>query len=344
MAKLPASVRPVVRPAVRSSPAAVATLLAPPALRHEIDARLALHVRLAHCESARELVELARAGQVAAVVISLRDASGQPVLPLLGALRGAAPMLPIIGVVEIRSAGSIDLAAAVRAGVHALVSPEHGDAWEVVRQHIDACGHGRVRVLLDALAPRVSDDAIPLLQALLAHVVEGGIAAPHAIIQAPPRTTSRRFARAGLPPPAVTLRWMQLVVAADRLRDRTVTVERAALDAGFSSTSTFRRALSRLAGMRAPELRLPGGFEALIHRFAAACAEAGERVSGRAGRGGGEIRERRPSPRAATAAARRCRRGGARRDGSVPRDHPGQPSRRPVRCSMYARSTAFMRD
>jgi hypothetical protein len=74
---------------------------------------------------------------------------------------------------------------------------------------------------------------------------------------------------------------MRLVVAADRLRHRATTVERAALDAGFASTRAFRRALSRLAGKRAPELRLPGGFEALIECFAAACAVArGESARG----------------------------------------------------------------
>jgi hypothetical protein len=85
-------------------------------------------VRLECCGDAHSLVELARTGQIAAAVISLRDASDRSHLPLLAALREAAPTTPVVGVLGAESRRSSDIALAVRAGMHALIVPELGDA------------------------------------------------------------------------------------------------------------------------------------------------------------------------------------------------------------------------
>jgi AraC-like DNA-binding protein len=98
------------------------------------------------------------------------------------------------------------------------------------------------------------------------------------------KTLVNYSARACLPAPATLLGWCRLLLATHYLVATTRTVERIALRLDFPSDTALRNMMKRYTGMRAQELRHPGGIELIFGKLTHALAAHRAACEGQAAR------------------------------------------------------------
>jgi AraC-like DNA-binding protein len=292
----------------------VACLVANASSAHDFGVRLRGRAQLRLFDDRAALAAHVRAGDVAAVVVDLRDATGRPTTGTVRALRNIAPGLPLFARCRLEEADCRALLDFARAGGTDVVV--HGTAYAPLLAALAPASTGAdAHALVDRL---LGTDVAPSIAAILARALDH-VADPAALTIAAracglgPRVLRRRLASAQLPPPRALRGALRVLAAAHRLHAAPTSVERVAHDVGFSSGNALRNALHRVGGATPSSLRAAAGLDAFIvalrarlvaprGRRAAIVAErtrrgARYRVRGRAGAPRATRRGRRPAAR-----------------------------------------------
>ena len=190
------------------------------------------------------------------------------------ALRQRLPSLSIIGYCRIGHEHSSAILGLATAGVHELVFRGVDDSGVALRAVLGSAEHAcAAEGLLATLLPLLPPSLHPFARYCLnfphrAHTV-GEVAHALGVNR---KTLVNYCARARLPAPATLLGWCRLLLATHYLVATTRTVERIALRLDFPSDTALRNMMKRYTGMRAQELRHPGGTDLLFAKLASILA------------------------------------------------------------------------
>jgi AraC-like DNA-binding protein len=232
------------------------------------------------CDTNDELLARASVGRSAAVILSPRDGAGASTADCVGSLREAVPARPVLAYCDVSVHNPREILEIVRAGASDLVLHGHGDSPVTLRAAIERAHQDSARDrVLRGLRPELPSEARGIVEYCVTHarndLTVDGIAAALRVHR---RTLTNRLARAGYPPPRVTIAWTCLLVAAALLEDPSRTVERIALELEYPSATAFRNALKRHTGLRPSEVRENGGLAYVLHIFAVDVKDRGHPV------------------------------------------------------------------
>lgn len=179
---------------------------------------------------------------------------------LLGTTPADGPA-PVIAYAKFRDWTATEIAAVAEAGVHSLLSLGVDDSPAEISAAVRiAWEESQIADVLQALPPSVPPAVRIVVRDSFRRIREmGGASAMAEIAHCSTRTLARRFARAGLPSPGRTLRWLRLLRAAAELESG-ATARSAAYSAGFTAPSSLRRALRKEVGMIPTDLE-PSSFK-----------------------------------------------------------------------------------
>jgi AraC-like DNA-binding protein len=222
------------------------------------------------CETADELRHLVACGGLDAVVADLRDATGESILPALGAIRRDAPSLPLVLYFAPTPAALRevpDIVAAAR-GLQVALRPHE---------------HLRLVLLPLLTPPRVATAGETLVRHLVPvvpvqfrpfFVVSALKASPTLTLGAAAacsgmsrRTLERSLRRARLPAMAVTIGSCTALHTAWWLDVQGWSVKQVVAEMGFSHFSSVTRVLQRYFRCSVKSLRDAGGFQELLYQF-----------------------------------------------------------------------------
>jgi AraC-like DNA-binding protein len=227
-------------------------------------------------DNARAFRRSVRQDGVAVGVVELR-CNSQVLVPLIAALRAENPGVLLVGLLGAKSRESALLVPAANAGIDAVAIVGVDDLQQVVEDLLARTMSTGVNAhVFSFLEGEISKAAGAILDACVEvgpGDSDGGALAK--LLGVSWSTLSRRCTDSGLLPPASTLRWVRLLIAASRMANEKLSVEAAALDAGFESAGTFRRVLHRATGLRPDNLRKPGGLASVQRAFRAALSPRG---------------------------------------------------------------------
>lgn len=228
--------------------------------------------RIGFCDRATELApRLVASTGVGAIVVEPRDDTGSSTAPLVGALRGAFPRIPVLAYCDHRRDRSTDILALARAGVHELVFRGVDDVRPALGTVLaSAARHCTAAQLVAQLRDVVRGEALPFVAYCLEHAAEPlTVVSVARALGVHRKTLVYRCAQAALPSPRAVIAWCRLVMAAQLLEDRGRSVEQVALALDFPSGTALRNMLKRHTGLSPRELRVPGGGQQVLRRFRA---------------------------------------------------------------------------
>jgi AraC-like DNA-binding protein len=202
------------------------------------------------------------------------DRDNRGVAETVQSLRQRLPSLPIIGYCRIGHEHSAAILGLATAGVHELVFRGVDDSGIALRAVLGSAEQScAAEVILGSLLPLLPPTLHPFARYCLnfpqsAHTVEEVACA----LGVNRKTLVNYCARACFPAPATLLGWCRLLLATHFLVTTTRTVEKIALRLDFPSDTALRNMMKRYTGMRARELRHPGGMLLVFGKLASVLA------------------------------------------------------------------------
>lgn len=202
---------------------------------------------------------------IAAIIVEVRDAEGQPVHEVVGDLRAGGTGTPLVAYCRAGAEHSSDIRALVLAGAHQLLFHGIDDTGIALRHILEAAQQASVgeraaeelmRVVPAKLAPIVSHvTRYPAIQ----HVSDLADALGYHR-----RTLVNHCAQAEFVSPQELLGWCRLAVAAELMAASGRTIEAIAQQLDFSSDTGLRNMMKRYTGLKASEVRERGGARCVV--------------------------------------------------------------------------------
>ncbi len=230
------------------------------------------------CERQQELSELARAGDVAAIITEAQDAAGIRMAPFVRRLRDAYPSVPVLAYCSLCADLSRDIADLVRAGANELIIRGRDDVGVTLRATLmsakEHCTTERVMFAVGEALPRPVREIVEFCLANASRVrtveeVAIGLGVNR-------RTLANRLSVLGAAPPSEIVGWCRLLQAARMLEDRGRSVEEVALALDFSSATGLRNMFRRYMGRRPSQIRESDGFGLVLRSFRGALDRAAD--------------------------------------------------------------------
>lgn len=250
----------------------VAALLLNAADRTALQRALERRTPLRLCERVDALRSLVAAAEVRVVVAELRDRVGMSVAPLLVALaaRAAAPGIVLRSSLGDAAAGDVLRFAATRVVARLSLRELEGIGDAVAPALGGNAAAGADLAILERVGPLVPR---PLRAFIVLSAASSTsrlhVARAAALLGVGRRTLENRLVRASLPPAHRIIGWGVALGAAWQLDVLSRRPKQVAADLGFASGAALANLLARYGGCTPTSLREHGGFQALLHRFAA---------------------------------------------------------------------------
>lgn len=250
----------------------VAALVLDRADRAAIHRALGRRTSVRLCERADALRAMLAAADVHLVVTELRDAVGASVIPVLtdAVSRGELPAIVVRESLADAAAGDVVRLAGARVPARLSlrgVAPIADALVAALGKQPDA---GADLAILERVGPLVPFRTRAFLLVCAAspsprlHVERASM-----LLGVARRTLENRLAAAGMPPAHRIVGWCVALHAAWRLDVLGHRPKRVAADLGFSSSAAIANLLARYCGCSPTSLRVHGGFQVQLERFAA---------------------------------------------------------------------------
>jgi AraC-like DNA-binding protein len=203
------------------------------------------------------------------VVVDAVDGAGRSTSALIERVRAQRSALPILAICSPSASGSSAVLEAARAGVSGLIFRGVDDSRFVIRQAIRSATQGSVtRRIYERVSPVVAAGLQPFLRYAISRASDDpSVDEAAKTLKVDRKTLLNRLQANGEVSPRQFLNWIRLAIAIGLLEDGGYTVHRAALEAGFTSPSSFRNMLKRYTGASCADCRARGTFDRVLSTF-----------------------------------------------------------------------------
>lgn len=214
-----------------------------------------------------ELVDAVRHAtvNVAALIVEVRDADGQPVHEIVGDLGAGGTGTPLVAYCRAGAEQSSDIRALVLAGAHQLLFHGIDDAGIALRNLLEAAQQASVgERAAEELMGVVPEKLAPIVAHVTRYPATQRVSEVADALGYHRKTLVNHCAQVDFVSPQELLGWCRLAVAAELMASSSRTVEAIANQLDFSSDTGLRNMMKRYTGLKASEVRERGGARCVV--------------------------------------------------------------------------------
>jgi len=202
---------------------------------------------------------------IAAIIVEVRDAEGQPVHEVVGDLRAGGTGTPLVAYCRAGAEHSSDIRALVLAGAHQLLFHGIDDAGIALRFILDAAQQASVG---ERVAEQLMRVVPPKLAAFVSHVTRypatQRVSDVAESLGYHRKTLVNHCAQVEFLSPHELLCWCRLAVAGELMASSHRTIESISHQLDFPSDTSLRNMMKRYTGLKASEVRERGGARCVV--------------------------------------------------------------------------------
>lgn len=202
---------------------------------------------------------------IGVIVVPPRDATGREAAPVVREIAAGYPDIALVAHCRAGVEHSADIRGLAVAGVHEFLF-DGDDSRLALRSVLESARQGCAAERVMAHLTRVLPEKVhPLVDACLARPAAVRTVEHLADVTGLHRKTLyNQCIQAGSPGPAELVVWCRLALVAYLLERTARTVESIADELEFASPTALRNTIKRYTGLRATQMRVPGGLDGVI--------------------------------------------------------------------------------